>query len=64
MKVEEAHRADRGNWRIAWLMLFLSPGLRRSAARKWQFLEDQAARGACSPVLYLEALQLLNSVPP
>lgn len=63
MKVEEAHRADRGNWRIAWLMLFLSPGLRRSAARKWQFLEDQAARGACSPVLYLEALQLLNFSP-
>ena len=63
VRVEEAHRADRGSWRIAWLMLFLSPGLRRSASRKWQFLADQAAHGAVSPVLYLEALQLLNFSP-
>ena len=63
MNIEEAHRADRGSWQIAWLMLFLSPGLQRSASRRWQFLEDQAAHGVISPVLYLEAVQLLNFSP-
>lgn len=63
MDVEEAHRADRDNWRIAWLQLFLSPRLQRSASRKWMFLEDQFEHGSISPVLYLEAVQLLNFSP-
>lgn len=61
--VEEAHRANRGSWQIAWLMLFLSPQLQRSASRKWMFLEDQFEHGTISPVLYLEAVQLLNFSP-
>ncbi|HJC57522.1 MAG TPA: hypothetical protein H9700_09175 [Candidatus Eisenbergiella intestinipullorum] len=61
--VEEAHRANRGSWQIAWLMLFLSPRLQRSASRKWQFLEDQFAHGTTSPILYLEGVQLLNFSP-
>ena len=63
MDVEEAHRANRESWQIAWLMLFLSPQLQRSASRKWSFLEDQFAHGTISPVLYLEAVQLLNFSP-
>ena len=61
--VEEAHRANRESWQIAWLMLYLSPQLQRSASRKWLFLEDQFAHGTISPVLYLEAVQLLNFSP-
>ncbi|HJA92262.1 MAG TPA: hypothetical protein H9717_03975 [Candidatus Eisenbergiella merdipullorum] len=63
MNVEEAHRANRESWRIAWLQLYLSPALQRSASRKWLFLEDQFEHGAISPVLYLEAVQLLNFSP-
>lgn len=50
-------------WRIAWLLLFLSRELNRSAAKKWQFLEKQFRTGCTSPVLYLEALLLLNAGP-
>lgn len=50
-------------WRIAWLLLFLSRDLNRSAAKKWMFLEEQFKAGCTSPVLYLEALQLLNANP-
>ena len=63
MDVEEAHRANRESWQIAWLMLYLSPQLQRSASRKWLFLEDQFEHGTISPVLYLEAVQLLNFSP-
>lgn len=50
-------------WRIAWLLLFLSRDLNRSAAKKWTFLENQFRAGCTSPVLYLEALLLLNAGP-
>lgn len=63
LEIEELYRAGRGSWRIAWLLLFLSPALRRSGSRKWMFLEAQFRRNGTSPVLYLEALQLLNRNP-
>lgn len=50
-------------WRIAWLLLFLSGELNRSASKKWAFLEARFQEGCTSPVLYLEALQLLNAGP-
>ena len=63
LQVEEMHRMYRDSWRIAWLQLFLSPSLRRSASQKWMFLEEQFQRGGTSPVLYLEAVNLVNLAP-
>ncbi len=63
LEIEEMYRAGRGSWRIAWLLLFLSPTLRRSGSRKWIFLEEQFRKNGTSPVLYLEALHLLNRNP-
>lgn len=63
LEVEECYARNAGNWRIAWLILFLSRELNRSASKKWQFLEKQFEAGCLSPVLYLEALTLLNASP-
>lgn len=62
LEIEEQYRMH-GSWRIAWLLLFLSPALRRSASKKWMFLEEQFDKNGTSPVLYLEALHLLNLSP-
>lgn len=62
-KVQQMYLQNPGEWRIAWLLLFLSRDLNRSAAKKWTFLENQFRTGCTSPVLYLEALQLLNAGP-
>lgn len=62
-KVEHFHRKDGANWRVAWLLLYLSEEYGRSASGKWVFLEKQFAAGCSSPVLYIEAVTLLNSNP-
>lgn len=63
IQMEDLHRVYRDNWRIAWLLLFLSPTLGRSVSQKWLFLEDQFRHSGSSPVLYLEALHLANFSP-
>lgn len=63
LEIEKIFSENPREWRIAWLILFLSRQLGRSAARKWSFLEAQFSGGCISPVLYLEALQLLNACP-
>lgn len=63
LQIEELHRRFPDSWRISWLMCYLSPSLRSSVSQKWIFLEEQFRRGAVSPVLYLEALQLANNTP-
>lgn len=59
-RVEQLYGHDRGNWRIAWLLLYLSEKYNKTAAVKWDFLEKQFRRGCNSPVLYIEGLHLLN----
>lgn len=62
-KVEYIYRKDKYNWRVAWLMLYLSSEYEKSPGKKWAFLEQQFEYGCTSPVLYIEALSLLNSNP-
>ncbi len=62
-QVEQLYGRDRSNWRIAWLLLYLSEEYNKTAAAKWDFLEKQFKRGCSSPVLYIEGLHLLNSNP-
>ncbi len=51
------------NWRIAWLMLYLREEFSKSPYRKWLFLENQFYENCASPVLYMEALAILNANP-
>lgn len=62
-KVERMYRANPGNWRIAWLMLYLSEEYSKSPSKRWLVLEEQYKRNCTSPVLYAEALHLLQMNP-
>ena len=62
-EVELIYRRNRQEWRIAWLLLYLSPEYDKSDNTKWDFLEKQFRQGCTSPIMYIEALQLLNSNP-
>ena len=62
-KVEELYYSQEGHWQIAWLMLHLSRELRGHAQRKWDFLQQVFQAGCTSPVLYTEAVLLLNYQP-
>ncbi len=63
VKVEHIYRRDGSNWRVAWLLLYLSEEFQRSERAKWNFLEEMFERGCRSPVLYIEALLLINNNP-
>ncbi len=56
-------KRNRNEWRIAWLLLYLSEEYNRSFSKKWMFLEEQFNRGCKSPIIYIEALLLMNLNP-
>lgn len=62
-EVEQIYRHDNSQWRVAWLLLYLSEEYGRSPAAKWLFLEKQFYYGCSSPIIYMEALYLLGNNP-
>lgn len=61
--VEKLYRRNDSNWRVAWLLLYLSEEYYRSEKNKWALLEKLFREGCTSPVLYIEALTMLNANP-
>lgn len=62
-KIAWYYERNRGNWRIAWLLLFLADEYTKSAARKWALLEELFAYRCYSPVVYAEAWNLICMNP-
>lgn len=62
-KVEEWYYTETGNWEIAWLWMYLSRELHGNVQKKWNYLYELFAAGIASPVLYAEAVLLLNYQP-
>lgn len=62
-EVAEVYERNRGNWRIAWLLLYLSEEYVRSASRKWELLEELFRYRCTSPVIYIEAWHLICMNP-
>lgn len=62
-KVKKMFQREQDNFRLAWLMLYLQKNLFFHEDKKWDFLEERYYRGANSPILYVEAMQLLWEQP-
>ncbi len=62
-KVKKMFQREQDNFRLAWLMLYLQKNLFFHEDKKWEFLEERYDRGSVSPILYVEALQLLWEQP-
>ena len=62
-QVEKIFKENMDDWRIAWLLIYLSDDYSRSPSKKWIILEEQFAKGATSPVLYIEAYHLIQNNP-
>ena len=61
--VEHVYERNRGNWRIAWLLLYLSEEYVKSPSRKWMLLEELFGYHCTSPVIYIEAWNLIRANP-
>lgn len=62
-EIETIYKQQRENWRIAWLLLYLREEYSKNPTKKWLLLEEQFHYHNCSPVLYVEAIYLVNANP-
>ena len=62
-EVEEIYERNRGNWRIAWLLLYLSEEYVKNPSHRWELLEELFRYHCTSPVIYIEAWNLLCMNP-
>ena len=56
-------RADPENWRLAWLLQFLFDDRSSGNARRMKLYTEQFENGCRSPLLYVEALDLMAQDP-
>lgn len=61
--VEDIYRNNRGNWKIAWLMLYLIEDYSKSQVRRYEFLEQLFTENCTSPIIYVEAVLLIKANP-
>lgn len=62
-QVERIYVQNEENWRIAWILLYLSEEYMKSPSKKWLILDKQFYYGCSSIILYIEAWHLLQSHP-
>lgn len=62
-QIEQIYAQNGDNWRIAWLLTYLWEERGKKPEGKWRLWEEQFKRGCTSPVIYLEALSLLQQNP-
>lgn len=61
--VSQVYSRRRGDWRIAWLLLYLSEEYVESVSRRWLLLEDLFIHHCTSPMIYIEAWNILCMNP-
>ncbi|MDD6202279.1 MAG: DUF5717 family protein [Lachnospiraceae bacterium] len=62
-RVQGIYEKNPDNFRIAWILLYLSGDFHKSTSTKWEFATNLIASGCKSPVFYLEMIQMLNADP-
>lgn len=62
-EIAETYKREPENWRVGWLLLYLSPEYNQSYSKKWLFIKRQFEMGCNSPVFYIEALLLMRLEP-
>lgn len=62
-EIETARVNKPEEWRFVWLLLYMEDEYTRSIETKWKLLEEQYKLGCSSPVLFSEAVLLLQKYP-
>lgn len=62
-KVRKMYNKNSESSRLAWIMIYLQEDLCFKPEKRWEFLKEQYRIGSSSPVLYIEALQILWKNP-
>ncbi len=62
-RIEQLFLQNRENWVLQWILLYLQERLMRDDSAKLEVIEEQVKVGCSSPILYLEAFQLIKKDP-
>lgn len=62
-RIQEAFYEDPYDWRIAWLLQFVSIDFASDSGHKWELFKDLYIKGCRSPIIYIEALLITISNP-
>ncbi len=62
-EVANIYSRDTSDWRVGWLLLYLSEEFAISPSKKWLFIEQQIETGCVSPMFYVEAVNMLVANP-
>ncbi len=62
-KIGTLYEQNPSNWRLAWLFMYLSDEFENSYDKKWNLLRRQFDLGCSSPIIYIEAWNLLCANP-
>ena len=62
-RIEQLFLQNRDNWILQWILLYLQERLMRDDNAKLEVISEQVRYGCSSPILYLEAWQLLEKDP-
>ncbi|MBQ9049713.1 MAG: hypothetical protein IJ126_03790 [Lachnospiraceae bacterium] len=61
--LRERYRRNPSDWRISWMMMQLLPEYAPRLPARWNFLKKQYMNGSRSPILYLEAWDMIHADP-
>lgn len=61
-RIRESYEKQGQHWQAVWFLLYLDPQM-KSNRRKLTVIQEQLELGCNSPILYLEACQILNEAP-
>ena len=61
--LRDRYRRNPADWRVAWMMMQLLPEYAPGTAARWNFLKKQFTNGCRSPIIYLEAWDMIAADP-
>lgn len=62
-EIETIYANNPAEWKLGWFVLQLNEDLQRSRELRWQFMEEMFRNGCTSPMLFCEAVLLLQESP-
>ncbi|MBR1471699.1 MAG: hypothetical protein IJ600_08670 [Lachnospiraceae bacterium] len=63
-QVEELYLQDESSWRLAWVYMYMDGSFEHNDRKKWRLLKKQYEMyGNASPIIFLEALQIILQAP-
>lgn len=55
------NRVNPDNWRLAWFLLYLEETYTNNPQKRWKKIEELVMKGCNSPILLVDALNLMNA---